>query len=71
MLDMTGVGPGGRVLDVAAGAGGQIIRAAKRVGAEGYDSDPPQEKGAYDEITRAGLENTKEAVVTPHGARLT
>ena len=36
MLDMAGVGPGGRVLDVAAGAGGQTIAAAKRVGASGY-----------------------------------
>src|SRR5918998_921629 len=36
MLDMAGVGPGGRVLDVAAGAGGQTIAAAKRVEASGY-----------------------------------
>ncbi len=36
MLDMAGVGPGGRVLDVAAGAGGQTIRAAKCVGQDGY-----------------------------------
>ncbi|HEX5974335.1 MAG TPA: class I SAM-dependent methyltransferase [Rubrobacteraceae bacterium] len=32
MLDMAAVGPGSRVLDVAAGAGGQTIAAAKRVG---------------------------------------
>src|SRR3712207_1347022 len=30
MLDMAEVGPGARVLDVAAGAGGQTIAAAKR-----------------------------------------
>jgi ubiquinone/menaquinone biosynthesis C-methylase UbiE len=36
MLDMAGVGPGSRVLDVAAGAGGQTIAAAKRVGSTGY-----------------------------------
>ena len=36
MLDMAGVGPGSRVLDVAAGAGGQTIATAKRVGASGY-----------------------------------
>jgi SAM-dependent methyltransferase len=36
MLDMAGVGTGARVLDVAAGAGGQTIAAARRVGAAGY-----------------------------------
>ncbi len=36
MLDMAEVGPGSRVLDVAAGAGGQTIAAAKRVGPTGY-----------------------------------
>src|SRR5215210_5301710 len=36
MLDMAEVGPGSRVLDVAAGAGGQTIAAAKRVGPSGY-----------------------------------
>src|SRR5664279_5521877 len=35
MLDMAGVGPGDRVLDVAAGAGGQTVAAAQRVGPEG------------------------------------
>ena len=36
MLDMAEVGPGSRVLDVAAGAGGQSIAAAKRVEPSGY-----------------------------------
>jgi ubiquinone/menaquinone biosynthesis C-methylase UbiE len=36
MLDMAEIGPGARVLDVAAGAGGQTIAAAKRVGSTGY-----------------------------------
>src|SRR3712207_7498954 len=36
MLKMAEVGPGARVLDVAAGAGGQTIAAAKRVGSAGY-----------------------------------
>jgi len=36
MLDMAKVAPGARVLDVAAGAGGQSIAAAKRVGSAGY-----------------------------------
>ena len=35
MLDMAGVGPGSRVLDVASGAGGQAISAARRVGPDG------------------------------------
>jgi SAM-dependent methyltransferase len=35
MLDMAHVSPGSRVLDVAAGAGGQSIAAARRVGPEG------------------------------------
>jgi SAM-dependent methyltransferase len=35
MLDLAGIGPGARVLDVAAGAGGQTLRAAERVGATG------------------------------------
>lgn len=36
MLDMAGVGPGNRVLDVAAGAGQQTFAAARRVGPSGY-----------------------------------
>lgn len=36
MLDMTHVQTGGRVLDVAAGAGGQTMAAARRVGSTGY-----------------------------------
>ncbi len=35
MLDMAGVGAGSRVVDVAAGAGGQSITAARRVGPSG------------------------------------
>src|SRR5262245_28825262 len=35
MLDLAGVAPGGTVLDVAAGAGGQTLAAARRVGAAG------------------------------------
>jgi SAM-dependent methyltransferase len=36
MLDMTDVGKGSRVLDVAAGAGEQTLTAARRVGPTGY-----------------------------------
>lgn len=35
MLDAAGVGPGDHVLDVAAGAGGQTLAAARRVGRDG------------------------------------
>jgi SAM-dependent methyltransferase len=35
MLDLAGVSTGARVLDVAAGAGGQTLAAARRVGADG------------------------------------
>jgi SAM-dependent methyltransferase len=35
MLNMARIGPGNRVLDVAAGAGGQTVAAARRVGPEG------------------------------------
>lgn len=36
MLDLAGIGPGSRVLDVAAGAGEPAITAAKRVGPTGH-----------------------------------
>jgi SAM-dependent methyltransferase len=35
MLDLANIGPGSRVLDIAAGTGGQSIAAARRVGADG------------------------------------
>lgn len=36
MFDLADVGPGARVLDVAAGAGDQTLMAARRVGPDGY-----------------------------------
>ena len=36
MLDMAAIGPGSRVLDVAAGAGDQTLRVAERIGSQGY-----------------------------------
>ncbi len=36
MLDMAGVHEGARVLDVAAGAGGQTVAAARAVGEDGH-----------------------------------
>jgi ubiquinone/menaquinone biosynthesis C-methylase UbiE len=67
MLDMAGVGPGSRVLDVAAGAGGQTIRAAKRVGPEGYvlatDISANILEFAAEAARRAGLANVETRVV--------
>ena len=40
MLDAAGVRPGARVLDVAAGAGGQTLAAARRVGPDGARVSP-------------------------------
>jgi SAM-dependent methyltransferase len=61
MLDMSGVGPGSRVLDVAAGAGGQTIAAARRVGPEGAvlatDISPAILSYAEERARRAGLAN--------------
>ena len=61
MLDMAAVGPGGRVLDVAAGAGGQTLAAARRVGSEGSvlatDIAPSILEYAELEARRSGLEN--------------
>lgn len=61
MLDMAAVGPGARVLDVAAGAGEQTLAAARRVGADGYvlatDISPSILRFALDAARRAGLTN--------------
>jgi ubiquinone/menaquinone biosynthesis C-methylase UbiE len=35
LLDMAGVGPGMRIIDLACGAGSQSLRAARRVGPTG------------------------------------
>jgi SAM-dependent methyltransferase len=67
MLDMTAVGPGGRVLDVAAGAGGQTLAAARRVGPEGSvlatDISALILEFAQLEARRAGLENITTKVL--------
>lgn len=61
MLDLAGVGDGARVLDVAAGAGGQTIAAARRVGAGGAvlatDISERILEHAADEARRQGLAN--------------
>jgi len=63
MLDQAGVGPGARVLDLAAGAGGQSIAAAKRVGPRGSvlatDISPAILDYAAAAARRAGLANVE------------
>lgn len=67
MLDMAGVGPGARVLDVAAGAGGQTLAAARRVGPEGrvLATDISSNILAFAEQNArdAGLDNVETLVV--------
>ncbi len=59
MLDMAAVGPGSRVLDVAAGAGEQTLVAARRVGPQGRvlatDISPTILRHAQAAADRAGL----------------
>jgi SAM-dependent methyltransferase len=61
MLDLAGVEEGDRVLDVAAGAGGQTLAAARRVGPAGAvlatDISPRILEFAAGEARRAGLAN--------------
>lgn len=61
MLDLAGVGEASRVLDVAAGAGGQTLAAARRVGAAGSvlatDLSPAILQYAAQAAAAAGLHN--------------
>src|SRR5262249_24391864 len=61
MLDMAGVSDGARVLNVAAGAGGQTVAAARRAGPIGAvlatDISPAILAFAESEAQRAGLTN--------------
>lgn len=63
MLDAAGVGPGSRVLDVAAGAGGQSLAAARRVGPAGHvlatDIAPAILEYAAKAASEAGLTNVR------------
>jgi len=63
MLDAAGVGPGSRVLDVAAGAGGQSLAAARRVGPIGHvlatDIAPAILEYAAKAADDAGLSNLR------------
>lgn len=66
MLEMAGVGPRSRVLDVAAGAGDQTLDIAERVGPEGYvlatDLSPAILAFAKDNAARAGYANVDTRV---------
>ena len=63
MLDQAGIRPGARVLDLAAGAGGQTIAAAQRVGPSGSvlatDISPAILDFAADAARAAGLDNVE------------
>ena len=63
MLDQARIGPGARVLDLAAGAGGQTIAAARRVGPSGSvlatDISPAILAYAADAARAAGLANVE------------
>ena len=61
MLDLAGIRTGARVLDVAAGAGGQTLAAAQRVGPSGSalatDISPAILEYAEAEVRKTGLSN--------------
>jgi SAM-dependent methyltransferase len=67
MLDMAGIRDGSRVLDVAAGAGGQSLTAARRAGAGGSvlatDISPKLLDFAARRAREAGLSNLHTAVL--------
>src|SRR3954464_7972693 len=67
MLDMAGVTDGVRVLDIAAGAGGQTIAAARRVGPSGtvlaVHISPAILEYAQAEASTAGLSNVTTRVM--------
>jgi ubiquinone/menaquinone biosynthesis C-methylase UbiE len=67
LLGMADIGPGQRVLDVAAGAGGQTLLVARRVGPTGYvlatDLAPRILAYVADETARAGLTNVETRVM--------
>jgi len=67
MLNMAGIKAGSRVLDVAAGAGGQTMAAARRVGSNGYvlatDIASDILDYAAQEAHRAGLSNVETRVL--------
>jgi ubiquinone/menaquinone biosynthesis C-methylase UbiE len=63
MVDLAGVGPGSRVLDVACGAGDQSLAAARRTGPSGRvlatDISPVMVEFAAEQAKAAGLTNLR------------
>jgi ubiquinone/menaquinone biosynthesis C-methylase UbiE len=61
MLDMAGISPGARVLDLASGAGSQTLSAARRVGARGHvvasDISETMLQHVQENARAAGLDN--------------
>jgi SAM-dependent methyltransferase len=74
MLDLAGVGPGSRVLDVAAGSGEQTLMAARRVGVNGSvlatDIAAPMLAAAAAAAHQAGLANVETRVMDARGLDL-
>jgi len=72
MLDLARIGPGARVLDVAAGAGGQSVAAARRAGPDGRvlatDLSPVILERAQRQFERSGL--TSAATMVMDGENL-
>jgi ubiquinone/menaquinone biosynthesis C-methylase UbiE len=61
MLELAGIEPGSRVLDIACGAGSQTLSAARRVGAKGHviasDISETMLQHVRENIRTAGLQN--------------
>jgi len=66
LLDATGIGPGSRVLDIAAGAGDQTLDIARRVGPTGHvlatDISPRILALAREKLRRAGLDGVSTRI---------
>lgn len=71
MLDMARVGPGSRVLDVAAGAGDQTLQVAERIGPQGHvlatDISPNILVFAAQNARNAGHSNVRTVVMDGEG----
>jgi len=67
MLDMAGIAPGARVLDLASGAGSQTLSAARRVGAHGHvvasDISETMLQHVQENARAAGLDNVTTLAV--------
>ena len=74
MLDLAGVAPSSRVLDVAAGTGEQTILAARRVGPTGrvlaVDISPGMVALAAEQAQAAGLANVETLAVDAQALNL-